>query len=209
MAGVASSSRQRSKIAPYLMILPALVYLGIFFVVPFFSLVRRRCRRRAVRCTCRRWTFAWNFSNYGHAFSALPRIRSSGRSRTRWWRPWCACCWHIPLAYVIAFKAGRYKNLILGSGHPAVLRDVPDPHHRVEDHPRRRWLGGQYARRRRPAARRRQTAVHELGGDRRIDLQLDHFHDPAAVREPGEDRSAADRGVEGPVLVEHPRLHAR
>jgi spermidine/putrescine transport system permease protein len=40
MAGVASSSRQRSKIAPYLMILPALVYLGIFFVVPFFSLAR-------------------------------------------------------------------------------------------------------------------------------------------------------------------------
>ncbi len=36
MAGVASSSRQRSKIAPYLMILPALVYLGIFFVVPFY-----------------------------------------------------------------------------------------------------------------------------------------------------------------------------
>ncbi len=26
----------------------------------------------------------------------------------------CACCWPIPLAYVIAFKAGRYKNLILG-----------------------------------------------------------------------------------------------
>ena len=36
MAGVASSSRQRSKIAPYLMILPALAYLGIFFVVPFY-----------------------------------------------------------------------------------------------------------------------------------------------------------------------------
>jgi spermidine/putrescine transport system permease protein len=36
MAGVASSSRQRSKIAPYLMILPALAYLAIFFVVPFW-----------------------------------------------------------------------------------------------------------------------------------------------------------------------------
>ena len=40
MAGVASSSRQRSKIAPYLMVLPALVYLAVFFVVPFFSLAR-------------------------------------------------------------------------------------------------------------------------------------------------------------------------
>ena len=60
----------------------------------------------------------------------------------------------FPLAYVIAFKAGRYKNLILGSGDPAVLRDVPDPHHRVEDDPRRRGLGGQRAGRHRPAARR-------------------------------------------------------
>ena len=37
MAGVAASSRQRSKIAPYLMILPALAYLAIFFVVPFVT----------------------------------------------------------------------------------------------------------------------------------------------------------------------------
>ena len=40
MAGAASSNRQRSKIAPYLMILPALAYLAIFFVVPFWSLFR-------------------------------------------------------------------------------------------------------------------------------------------------------------------------
>ncbi|MFY9919189.1 MAG: ABC transporter permease, partial [Mycobacterium sp.] len=38
MAGVAASSRQRSKIAPYLMIAPALIYLGIFFVWPIISL---------------------------------------------------------------------------------------------------------------------------------------------------------------------------
>ena len=35
MAGVATSTRQRSLIAPYLMILPALVYLGVFYAVPF------------------------------------------------------------------------------------------------------------------------------------------------------------------------------
>ena len=40
MAGVASSNRQRSKLAPYLMILPALAYLGVFYVVPFISLFR-------------------------------------------------------------------------------------------------------------------------------------------------------------------------
>ena len=36
MAGVAGSSRQRSRIAPYLMILPALAYLAVFLVVPFY-----------------------------------------------------------------------------------------------------------------------------------------------------------------------------
>jgi spermidine/putrescine transport system permease protein len=40
MAGVASSNRQRSRIAPYLMVLPALAYLGVFYVVPFVSLLR-------------------------------------------------------------------------------------------------------------------------------------------------------------------------
>ena len=49
------------------------------------------------------------------------------------------------------------------------------------------------------------AAVDQLGGDRRPDLQLDHLHDPAAVRQPGEDRSATARGVEGSVLVEPPR----
>ena len=37
MAGVATS-RRRSPWAPYLMILQALVYLGVFLVVPFWSL---------------------------------------------------------------------------------------------------------------------------------------------------------------------------
>ena len=41
---------------------------------------------------------------------------------------------------------------------------------------------------------------HQLGGHRRPDLQLDDVHDPAALRQPGEDRPAAARGVERPVL---------
>ena len=52
MAGVASSNRQRSRLAPYLMILPALAYLGVFYVVPIYSLFR--CRRWAARSIYRR-----------------------------------------------------------------------------------------------------------------------------------------------------------
>ena len=69
MAGVATSSRQRSKIAPYLMVLPALVYLGVFFVVPFFSLARTSLSGSGGSVYMPTLEFNWDFANYGEAFS--------------------------------------------------------------------------------------------------------------------------------------------
>ena len=113
MAGVASSSRQRSKIAPYLMVLPALVYLGIFFVVPFFSLARTSLSSSGGSVYMPELTFGWNFNNFADAFSLYREqiVRSLGYSFVA-----TILCLLLafPLAYVIAFKAGRYKNLILG-----------------------------------------------------------------------------------------------
>ena len=43
-----------------------------------------------------------------------------------------------PLAYWIAFRGGRWKNLFLLADHRAVLRHVPDPDARLADDPRRR-----------------------------------------------------------------------
>jgi spermidine/putrescine transport system permease protein len=113
MAGVATSSRQRSKIAPYLMIAPALIYLGVFFVVPFFTLARTSLTEKSGSVYLPTLEFAWNFSNYTHAFSAYQDqiIRSFLYAGVA-----AVLCLILafPLAYVIAFKAGRYKNLILG-----------------------------------------------------------------------------------------------
>ena len=113
MAGIASSSRQRSKIAPYLMILPALVYLGIFFVVPFVSLARTSLSTSGGSVYLPTLTFNWHFGNYVDAFSHYRDqiVRSFGYSLVA-----TIVCLVLayPLAYVIAFKAGRYKNLILG-----------------------------------------------------------------------------------------------
>lgn len=113
MAGVASSSRQRSKIAPYLMILPALAYLGVFFVVPFFSLARTSLSSTGGSVYLPTLTFAWDFGNYFEAFSTYSDqiIRSFTYAAVA-----TVLCLLLafPLAYVIAFKAGRYKNLILG-----------------------------------------------------------------------------------------------
>ncbi|OBF11785.1 ABC transporter permease [Mycobacterium sp. ACS4331] len=113
MAGVASSSRQRSRIAPYLMILPALAYLAIFFVVPFWSLFRTSLSSAGGSVYLPTLTFTWNFSNYAHAFSTYSDqiVRSLGYALTA---TVVSLLISYPLAYVIAFKSGRYKNLLLG-----------------------------------------------------------------------------------------------
>jgi spermidine/putrescine transport system permease protein len=113
MAGVATSGRQRSKIAPYLMILPALAYLAVFFVVPFFSLARTSLSSAGGSVYLPTLTFTWDFGNYLEAFSRYQDqiLRSFIYAIAA-----TVLCMLLafPLAYVIAFKAGRYKNLILG-----------------------------------------------------------------------------------------------
>lgn len=113
MAGTAASGRQRSKIAPYLMILPGLAYLGVFFVVPFFSLARISLSSSGGSVFMPTLTFAWDFGNYTQAFSAY--TDQIIRSFTYAFIATVICLvLAFPLAYVIAFKAGRYKNLLLG-----------------------------------------------------------------------------------------------
>ncbi len=114
MAGVASSSRQRSKIAPYLMILPALAYLGdllrgaVLLAGPDVAVVIGRFGVPADA------DLRLGLRQLSSTRSATTRIRSSGRSRMRWSATVLCLLLAFPLAYVIAFKAGRYKNLILG-----------------------------------------------------------------------------------------------
>lgn len=113
MAGVATSGGQRSRIAPYLMILPALAYLAVFFVVPFVSLARTSLSTESGSVFLPTLTFSWNFGNYLDAFTEYQDqiLRSFGYALAA-----TALCivLSFPLAYVIAFKAGRFKNLILG-----------------------------------------------------------------------------------------------
>ena len=113
MAGVATSGRQRSKIAPYLMVLPALAYLAVFFVVPFFSLARTSLSSTGGSVFLPTLTFAWDFGNYLDAFTTYQDqiLRSFIYAVTA---TLLCVLLAFPLAYVIAFKAGRFKNLILG-----------------------------------------------------------------------------------------------
>jgi spermidine/putrescine transport system permease protein len=113
MAGVATSGRQRSKLAPYLMVLPALAYLAVFFVVPFWSLLRTSLSTASGSIYLPTLTFSWDFGNYFDAFRLYQDqiLRSFGYALTA--TVLCVLLAY-PLAYVIALKAGRYKNLLLG-----------------------------------------------------------------------------------------------
>ncbi len=113
MAGVATSSRRRSPWAPYLMIAPALMYLAVFFLVPFWSLFRSSLSTSSGNIYMPTMEFAWDWSNYFDAF----RLFQDQILRTFVYAiAATVLCLLLayPLAYVIAFKSGRYKNLLLG-----------------------------------------------------------------------------------------------
>jgi spermidine/putrescine transport system permease protein len=95
------------------MVLPALVYLGIFFVVPLWSLLRTSLSRNGGSVFLPTLEFDWAWSNYGDAFSDYRDqiVRSFGYALAA-----TLICLVLayPLAYVIAFKAGRWRNVVLG-----------------------------------------------------------------------------------------------
>jgi spermidine/putrescine transport system permease protein len=95
------------------MVLPALAYLALFFVVPFWSLLRTSLSSMSGSVFLPTLSFSWNFGNFGHAFTAYQDqiIRSFSYALVA---TLVCILLAYPLAYVIAFKAGRYKNLILG-----------------------------------------------------------------------------------------------
>nr|WP_246416060.1 ABC transporter permease [Nocardioides luti] len=93
------------------MLIPALLWLGLFFVVPLYSLVATSLFDPA-GSDFRGYTMDWAFGNYRDAFSTYwpPLLRSLvyGGIATLL----CLLLGYV-LAYAIAFKSGRWKNLLL------------------------------------------------------------------------------------------------
>jgi spermidine/putrescine transport system permease protein len=108
---VAGPSRQRRKLTGYWLILPAAVWLGLFFLIPFYSLLAASLfDPKGSVLTGYDVTYHWaNFSN----------------ALNEYWRQLVRSLWYAGLAtffclvlgyvlaYAIAFKAGRWKNLML------------------------------------------------------------------------------------------------
>ena len=102
----------KRKIAPYGLLKPGMLWLALFYLAPIITLLRLSLsslpNRFAVVAE-----FNWNFDNYTRAFTDFgPQF---GRAFL-----YAAIATVLtiaigyPLAYVIAFRGGRYKSLLLG-----------------------------------------------------------------------------------------------
>ncbi len=107
---MAEMVRQRGRTG-YLLLLPAAVWLGIFFVIPFYSLVATSLFDPS-GSDSKGYEMTYHFANYWHVIQDYwaPLLRSLvyGAIATGI----CLVLGYV-LAYAIAFKAGRWKNLML------------------------------------------------------------------------------------------------
>jgi len=97
---------------PYLLTFPGLLCLYLFFLVPLVTLFKTALSVRVERGSSQ-VDFSWEWSNFSKAFTDFGE---------QLWRAFIyagiatATCLVIayPLAYFIAFKAGKWRNLLLG-----------------------------------------------------------------------------------------------
>ncbi|CAB4715375.1 unannotated protein [freshwater metagenome] len=107
---MSDTERRRGKVG-YLLLLPAVLWLGLFFVVPFYSLLATSLFDQS-GSDFRGYEMDYAFGNYVDVLRDYwqPLVRSLlyGAIATAI----CLVLGYV-LAYAIAFKAGRWKNLML------------------------------------------------------------------------------------------------
>jgi spermidine/putrescine transport system permease protein len=98
----------RRRLVPYVLLVPGTVWLVLFFVVPLYYLGRLSLESGVLGS----FRFDWNWGNYEDALSLYDRqfIRSFLYASAA---TVAALLLAYPLAYTIAFKAGRWRNLLL------------------------------------------------------------------------------------------------
>src|SRR6478609_3978154 len=98
----------RRRVAPYFLLGPGAAWLLLFFVVPLYYLAELSLNSGVFGS----YEFSWNWGNYSDALSLYDSqfVRSflyAGLATL------FALLLAYPLAYTIAFKAGRWRNLLL------------------------------------------------------------------------------------------------
>jgi spermidine/putrescine transport system permease protein len=100
---------RRRRLAPYLLLAPGLAWLIVFFLVPMYYLGTTSLQKGSLELG---YTFSWAWSNYGNAITTyqtqfLRSIQYAGIATL------ISVLISYPLAYWIAFRGGRWKNLFL------------------------------------------------------------------------------------------------
>ena len=103
------SARLRKAGLPYLLLIPGLGWLAVFFAIPMAYMAFESLKTGTLDTG---FVFSWQFSNYTNALSDFSEqfIRSfeyAGLATL------FALLIGYPLAYVIAFRAGRWRNALL------------------------------------------------------------------------------------------------
>ncbi len=100
---------QKRNWTPYLLLAPGMLWLTIFFVVPMIYLASQSLQTGSLETG---YKLTWEFSNYTEALSnySTQMIRSLVYAATA---TALGLLIGYPLAYAIAFKSGKWKNLLL------------------------------------------------------------------------------------------------
>jgi len=102
----------RRLLAPYGLLKPGMLWLALFFLAPVWSLLRISLSTKESRFSVN-YDFNWAFQNYTKAFSDF-----GAQFQRAFLYAAIATVLTIaigyPLAYVIAFRGGKYKNILLG-----------------------------------------------------------------------------------------------
>jgi spermidine/putrescine transport system permease protein len=99
----------RQRLVPYGLLGPGLLVLLVFFIVPMYFMGELALRSGSLTTG---YTFTWAWSNFpdslnGHTEQILRSFYYAGTATL------VALLIAYPLAYAIAFRAGRYKTLLL------------------------------------------------------------------------------------------------
>ena len=110
--GAPATTRRGRRFTPYLLLLPGLAWLAVFFVVPIVTLAGTSTQTPDASGEIGAFVQTFRFANYTDAIREYaPQL---GRSFVYAGVATVLCLLiGYPLAYMIAFKAGRWRNLLL------------------------------------------------------------------------------------------------
>ena len=112
VVAVAGGPEARRRLAPEGLLKPGILWLALFFVAPLITLLRTSLSTLPSRFAVEA-EFDWNVGNYRDAFSDFGAQFQRGFGYAAVATAICIAIGY-PLAYVIAFRGGRWRSLLLG-----------------------------------------------------------------------------------------------